>query len=108
MITKNADGDEERVVLWASRLQRWGVGDFVPLAVDVLRPFGFLGAQTLHLLAPVLTAFSSPAEISGLADLLESPEALDRLSDTFASQGKGRGSDGHGQAQARSDEGVHP
>jgi len=99
MISKDTGGDEERVVLWASRLQRWGVGDLAPLAVDVLRPFGFLGAQMLHLLAPVLTTFSSPAEISGLADLLESPEALERLSDTLGSHGQGRRSGGHGRAE---------
>ncbi len=84
MISKNACGDEELVGVWASRLQRWGIGELVPLAAGVLRPFGFLGAQALHLFTPVLTAFSSRDEIDGLAALLESPQALDRLSDTLA------------------------
>lgn len=104
MISRNADRDEERVVLWASRLRRWGVGDFVPLAVEVLRPFTFLGAQALHLFAPVLTTFAAPAEISGLADLLESPQALDRLSERFALPGKGQGSDSREVAPAEPDE----
>jgi len=84
MISKDACGDEELVGVWASRLQRWGMGVFVPFVVGAFRPFGFLGAQALHLLTPILTTFSSPAEIDRLAALLESPEALDRLSDTFA------------------------
>ena len=104
MISRNADQDEERVVLWASRLRRWGMGDFVPLAVDVLRPFTFLGAQALNLFAPVLTTFASPAEIRGLADLLESPEALDRLSERFASPGRGQGSGRREVAPAEPDE----
>src|SRR3990172_9447306 len=104
MITRNAERDEERVGLWVSRLRRWGVGDLVPLAVDVLRPFTFLGAQALHLFAPVLTTFASPVEIGGLADLLESPEALDRLSERFASPGRGQGSGSREAAPAEPDE----
>jgi len=104
MISRNADLDEERVVLWAARLRRWGVGDFVPLAVDVLRPFTFLGAQALHLFAPILTTFASPTEVSGLADLLESPKALDRLSERFASPGRGQGDGSRGAAPTESHE----
>ena len=84
MISNTVDGDEELVELWAARLQRWGVGGFVPFATNVLRPFGFLGGQALHLLEPVLTTFASPIEIDRLARLLESPETLDRLSDRFS------------------------
>jgi len=76
---------EDVVVTWATRLQNWGLGGLAPWAIDILRPFGFLGAQALHVLSPVLTAFSSPAHIERLAALLESPEALDRLSDTLSS-----------------------
>ncbi|HLF25468.1 MAG TPA: hypothetical protein VJG32_03960 [Anaerolineae bacterium] len=83
MISKSDRGDEELVGFWAARLQRWGVGDFAPIAVQLLRPFGFLGAQALHLFAPILTTFSSPASLDRLATLLESPEALDQLSDTI-------------------------
>ncbi len=83
MISKDVCGNQEPVDVWAARLQRWGMGEFVPFATEILRPFGFLGAQALHLFAPVLSALSSPAEINRLADLLESPEALDRLSDTL-------------------------
>ena len=85
MISQNARGDEELVDTWVSRLQKWGVGGLAPLAVEILRPFGFLGAQALHVLVPILTAFSSPAEVERLACLLESPESLDRLSDAFPS-----------------------
>ena len=89
MISQNARGDEELAQVWAARLQQWGVDGLAPLAVDILRPFGFLGAQALHLLAPVLTTFSSPAAIDQLASLLESPESLDRLSDAIASGAAG-------------------
>jgi len=89
MISQNARGDEELAQVWATRLQQWGVGGLLPFAVDILRPFGFLGAQALHLLAPVLTTFSSPAAIDRLASLLESPESLDRLSDAIASGAAG-------------------
>ena len=84
MISKNACRDEELVETWSSRLQRWGLGGLVPFAAGILRPFGFLGAQALHMFAPVLTSFSSPADIDDLAALLESPEALDRLADQFS------------------------
>jgi hypothetical protein len=85
MISNNFRGDEELADVWASRLQRWGVAGVFPLAATLLRPFAFLGAQAVHLLAPVLTTFSSPTEIERLADLLESPAALDRLSDRLSS-----------------------
>lgn len=85
MISNNFRGDEELADTWALRLQRWGLAGVFPLAATTLRPFAFLGAQTLHLLAPILTTFSSPTEIERLAALLESPEALDRLSDTLSS-----------------------
>jgi len=52
--------------------------------VGIVRPFGFLGAQALHLLSPILTIFSPAAEIERLAALLESPEALDRLTDALS------------------------
>lgn len=94
------------MVLWASRLQRWGIGDFVPLALEILRPFAFVGAQALHLFAPILTSFASPAKISGLADLLESPEALDRLAERFASPGRDQGSGSREAAPAEPDEGA--
>lgn len=70
--------------IWASRLQRWGVGGLALFAVEIVRPFGFLGAQALHLFAPVTTVFFSPAEVDRLARLLESPEALDRLSEALS------------------------
>jgi len=71
MISKRVDEDEELAGGWASRLQQWGVGDLAPVAWEVFRPFGFLGAQALHLLAPILTAFASPADIERLAARLE-------------------------------------
>ncbi|HEY4691009.1 MAG TPA: hypothetical protein VIK33_16990 [Anaerolineae bacterium] len=84
MISKSADEGEELVGEWAERFQRWGVGGLLPLAVEVFRPFRFLGAQALHLFAPILIAFSSPARIDRLAALLESPETWDRLADRFS------------------------
>lgn len=84
MISPNAREDQELVGVWASRLQKWGIGGVAPLAVEVLRPLGFLGAQAVHMLAPILTAFTSPAEVERLARLLESPGALDRLSQAAA------------------------
>ena len=85
MPSRDDRAHEDVVVMWAARLQNWGLGGLAPLAIDILRPFGFLGAQALYLLSPVLTAFSSPAQIDQLAALLESPDALDRLSDTLSS-----------------------
>jgi hypothetical protein len=84
MISQNARRDEDLVPKWASRLQNWGIGELAPFFVDILRPFGFLGAQALHLLSPILTTFTSPEEVERLADLLESPESLDHLSDTLS------------------------
>ncbi len=92
MISKRADADEELVGGWASRLQRWGVGDLAPVAWEVLRPFGFLGAQALHLLAPVLTAFASPADIERLAARLEFHDApRDRAPDSASRPNRKRG-----------------
>ena len=84
MISQNAREDEDLVQMWASRLQGWGIGGWAPLVIQVFRPFGFLGAQAIHLLSPLLSTFSSPAEIDRLAALLESPEALERLSDALS------------------------
>ena len=83
MISQGDFGHEDVAQIWASRLQNWGIGGLAPLAVDFLGPFGFLGAQALHLLSPILMTFSPATEIDRLAALLESPEALDRLSDAL-------------------------
>ena len=83
MISQSDLGHEDMVQMWASRLQNWGIGGLAPLAVDILGPFGFLGAQALHLLSPILMTFSPATEIDRLAALLESAEALDRLSDAL-------------------------
>ncbi len=84
MISQNARGDADVVQEWASRLQRWGIGGWAPLLIDILRPFGVLAAQAIHLFSPILSAFSSPADRDALAALLESPDALDRLSETLS------------------------
>jgi len=84
MISQSDLGHEDMVQMWASRLQNWGIGGFAPLVVGIVRPFGFLGAQALVLLSPILTIFSPAAEIDRLAALLESPEALDRLADALS------------------------
>jgi hypothetical protein len=84
MISNNAVEDKHLADEWIARLKRWGIGPLAPIAVDVLKPFGLLGGQMLHLLSPVLTAFYPPAEIERFATLLESPAALDRVSDAFA------------------------
>jgi hypothetical protein len=70
---------------WVARFERLGVGEWVGLAVEILRPFSFVGAQMIHFFSPVLTAFSSSTQIEQLAELLESPEALDQLSEVFSS-----------------------
>lgn len=84
MISQDNRQDDEKLRVWVNRFEQWGICDLVPIAVDILRPFGFLGAQALHLLAPVLTTFSSSTQIDQLADLLESPDALDRLANKFS------------------------
>ena len=77
--------NQDLVQAWVARLERLGVAEWVPLAVDLLRPFSFIGAQVIHLLSPVLNTSSSSMQIEQLATLLESPESLDRLSDAFSS-----------------------
>lgn len=77
--------NQDLVQAWIARFERLGVGEWVPLAVGLLRPFGIIGAQAIHMLSPVLNMFSSSMQIEQLAALLESPETLDRLSDAFSS-----------------------
>ncbi len=84
MISKSAREDQDLADIWASRFRRWGVAGLASFAAEIIHPFGFLGAQALHMFAPVVTAFFPPAEVDRLARLLESPEALDRLSDSLS------------------------
>lgn len=77
--------NQDPVPAWVARIERLGLGEWVPLMVEVLRPFSFIGAQAMHVLSPVLRNSASSMQIEQLTALLESPEALDRLSDAFSS-----------------------
>ncbi len=60
---------------WAALLKRYGLAEFAVPWLDVLRIWGFVGAQALWMLAP----FSASDTLTTLALALERPEVLQAL-----------------------------
>lgn len=60
---------------WAAWLKRYGLAEFVAPWLDVLRVWGFVGAQALWMLSP----FSASDTLTTLALALEQPEVLQAL-----------------------------
>lgn len=56
------------------------------LLLDVLEPFGALGAQVIWVAQPLLGAFIPREMLSDLAVLLEDPDALDEVRRQLDSQ----------------------
>ncbi|RMF30555.1 MAG: hypothetical protein D6759_11680 [Chloroflexi bacterium] len=70
---------ERELASGLARLHRAGLGSLFPLLLEVGRGLGFLGAQALWLLQPLLTPFVPSRRIAAWARLLENPVALERL-----------------------------
>lgn len=51
----------------------------IHLALDVLEPFGVLGAQVLWVLQPSVGQWLPQGMLTDIAQALESPQALDEL-----------------------------
>ena len=70
---------DDRADRWARRFRAWGMAD---LAAALLEPGSLvplLGAQALYFGAPLLSLAYDAHELSGLAELLEDPQQLRRL-----------------------------
>ena len=71
----------------AERLRATGLGDFAAALLENAGPLGLLGAQALHFSAPVLSLFTSTADLEALADTLEDPEAARALARVLSEEG---------------------
>lgn len=72
---------------WVARWQRWGLDEIVPVFVDVLRPFSFIGSQLLTLASPLLSTFVDTRRLDRWIDLLDDPEQLEQLTHTLDREG---------------------
>lgn len=64
---------------WARQIQALGLTSIALLAVEIARPFGFLGSQALFIAQPLLTGMVDSTAIEQATTLLDSPELLNRL-----------------------------
>jgi hypothetical protein len=64
---------------WATRLQRWGLGDVAPVFLGALRPLGAVGGQLLMLASPLLTTFISEDRLDQIIETLDDPDRLDQF-----------------------------
>jgi hypothetical protein len=64
---------------WLRQVKTQGWENILSAALDVLEPFGALGAQALWFLQPTLGLFVSKDALSGVAHALEEPGELNRL-----------------------------
>lgn len=64
---------------WISELRARGWANAALTVLDVLEPFGALGAQLLYVTSPTLgvLGWRNPAE--GLAQALETPEGIEQI-----------------------------
>ena len=65
-----------RIAQVARAVRGWGLGGLAAALLAEGGPLPFLGAQALYFGAPVLDALAPGADLEGLADLLEDPEAV--------------------------------
>ncbi len=63
----------------ASRVRSAGLAPAAVLWLDSLRPLSFLGAQALHVAAPLMDVLVPDGGTSRLATLMENRAALDRF-----------------------------
>ncbi len=61
---------------WARRLQRLGLANFVAALLESNAGLGVLGAQALHLGAPLLNGFLDQQCLQQAADSLEDPRGI--------------------------------
>lgn len=73
-MTNNHNSEE-----WIMRARASGWGDFLSAALDVLEPFGVLGAQALWIAQPALGVFVQRETLAMLAQALEEPGGIDAL-----------------------------
>jgi hypothetical protein len=64
---------------WLRQVKTRGWENILSAALDVLEPFGALGAQVVWFLQPTLGLFVSRDALSGVARALEEPNELNRL-----------------------------
>jgi hypothetical protein len=64
---------------WVQQAKARGLGAALGLALDVLEPFGALGAQVLWTAQPVLGVFVPREVVNGIAQLMEEPGGIERL-----------------------------
>jgi hypothetical protein len=60
-------------------LRAWGVGGLAAELLENGGPLSFLGAQALYFTAPVITPFAAGTHLLAWAELLEDPDAVQRL-----------------------------
>jgi hypothetical protein len=64
---------------WIQQIRARGLEDVFGTALDVLEPFGPLGAQALWIAQPVLGLFVAREALGDLARALEEPGGVERL-----------------------------
>jgi hypothetical protein len=69
---------------WIEQAKRNGWGDFLGTALDVLEPFGPLGAQMLWIAQPALSLWVARDVVNELASALEEPGGIDHLREQLA------------------------
>lgn len=64
---------------WLTQVQARGWGGVLTVALDILEPFGTLGAQFLWVAQPAFGLLGAEAIIRGLAQALEAPGGIEAL-----------------------------
>ena len=77
--TMNNEKQADLIEGTVKEIQRLGLVDLTTAILDGLRPIAFIGGQLLWLAQPALSIFMDSKRITGLAQLLEQPEAIDSL-----------------------------
>jgi hypothetical protein len=57
--------------IWASKLHRWGLSDWVATILEAAGPLTILGAQLIYMGEPLIKSPDSSSHLSALANLLE-------------------------------------
>lgn len=64
---------------WVSWIRRTGLPEVVRLGLESVRPVGFLGAQVVLLLRPIVGGLFEPDLLEYLAALLENPQLQEQF-----------------------------
>ena len=75
---------QQTAAAWARAISRQGLGAPALLAVELLRPLGFLGSQALLMLSPLFAA-GGRQRCLGIAALLEDPDFIGFLVEALQS-----------------------